>query len=296
MKKAVVLEIQGNYAAVLMHDGTVKKLRNNGYSVGQEIDLGEPAVHFSKQRLARAAAVAAAVLAVSGSGLVYASETVMAYSTVTVTIDDTEMELTLNRRDEVIKATALDDSGNAIAEKLEISRLRRKSLDETVSMLAEPAKSTGLKEVVSRDKARVKILKDEVQEILPEQTAVMESDQEPETVPLAPQLEQTALPTPQNEVIQNEEVFRQEKDGIRPVEEIEESRMPEMDVHSEIGQPQDNTPAEMQPEEPAGEAFRQVPPENAGGNPNEGMDQSGPGAAIPEFENKNGAGMPAPIR
>ena len=296
MKKAVVLEIQGKYAAVLIHDGTVKKLRNNGYSVGQEIDLGEPAVHFSKQRLARAAAVAAAVLAVSGSGLVYASETVMAYSTVTVTIDDTEMELTLNRRDEVIKATALDDSGSAIAEKLEISRLRRKSLDETVSELAEPAKNTALKEVVSRDEARIRILEDEVQEILPEKTVVMESNQAPETVPSEPQQEQTALPVPQNEAIRNEEIPKQETDGIHLAEEIEESRMPEMDVHSEIGQPQDNTPAEMQPEELAEEAFRQVPSENAGGNPNEGMDQGGPGATIPEFGNKNGAGMPAPIR
>ncbi len=168
MMKAVVLEIKENYAAVLMNDGTVRKIRNNGYVPGQEIDLAGMQHAYAGKKLLKTAAVAAAVLAISGSSLFYASETVMAYSTVTVTVDDTEVELTLNRRNEVIEARALDEAGDAVAEKLQITRLHRKSLDEAVTELSEPADTAVLKEVVSRDESREEVLAEEIRQILPE--------------------------------------------------------------------------------------------------------------------------------
>ena len=50
MKKAVVLEIKEEYAAVLTEEGFVQKIPNMAYAVGQEIDLEENAVQKEEGR------------------------------------------------------------------------------------------------------------------------------------------------------------------------------------------------------------------------------------------------------
>ena len=109
MRKAVVLEIREEYAAVLTDEGIVQKIPDKSYTVGQEITLPDMPERKERQsavrrprfiRWYRAAAAAAVILAVSGGGLYYASENAFAYSTVIVASDDLSMELKLNKKDE----------------------------------------------------------------------------------------------------------------------------------------------------------------------------------------------------
>ena len=118
MRKAVVLEIREEYAAVLTDEGLVQKIPDESYAVGQEIALpdmpgrkeGHSAIRRPRfTRWYHAAAAAVVILAVSGGGLYYASENAFAYSTVIVTSDDVAMELKLNKKDEVVSVKALDE-------------------------------------------------------------------------------------------------------------------------------------------------------------------------------------------
>ena len=175
MKKAVVLEIKEEYAAVLTEEGFVQKIPNMAYAVGQEIDLEENAVQKEEGRQSvrnrfagwyRGVAAAAAVFVVSGSGLYYASENVFAYSTVTVTTDDASFELTLNKKDEVVAVKALDEDSEQTASALNISAMRRKPLADTMDRITEGRDQTEVS-VTSKNAERRQRLEEEVAGMLP---------------------------------------------------------------------------------------------------------------------------------
>ncbi len=203
MTKAVVLEIKGNYAAVLADDGTVRKIRNAGYAVGQEIEFAAGARRSAT--MVRAAVAAAAILLAGGSGLYYASDTVFAYSTVTVSADDAEVELTLNRRDEVISAKALNDASEKAAEDLQVSKRKRKPLAEALTELTAEKETVEIDSVTSADEQR--------------ETALLESARKmlPERKPAEPKMEKEAIPQYDN----------------KPAEQTSEPDMPDMPDMSE---------------------------------------------------------------
>ena len=134
MKKAVILEIRDGYAAVLTDEGLVEKIPDRQYAIGQEIVLP-----YSGRRrragLYRAAA-AAAVIVLAGGTLHYASENAFAYSTVTVSTEDASVELTLNRKDEVVAVKALDEQSLEAAGNMNVSFIKRRPLAETLGELA----------------------------------------------------------------------------------------------------------------------------------------------------------------
>ncbi len=176
MKKAVVLEIREEYAAVLTDEGFVKKIPDRRYAVGEEIELtdapGRRENHSAvpRRRLAgwyRAAAAAAVILAVSGGGLYYASENAFAYSTVTVTTDGTSMELILNKKDEVVAVKTFDENSEKTVSELHISVARRRPLSETIERITEGRKQTSVTVTSGNEEHRQK-LEEKVTEMLPQ--------------------------------------------------------------------------------------------------------------------------------
>ena len=190
MKKAVVLEIKEEYAAVLTEEGIVQKIRNNAYAVGREIDLEEISAQIEerqnvKSRFAgwyRGIAAAAAVFILSGSGFYYASENVFAYSTVTVTTDEASLELTLNKKDEVVAVKALDEESEETASALQISAMKRKPLSDTMDRITE-GQSQAEVSVSSRNTERRERLEEKVADMLPPAPAPAQAEMQNTDVP-----------------------------------------------------------------------------------------------------------------
>ena len=176
MKKAVVLEIKNEYAAVLTDEGYVQKILDENYIVGQEIELTDvqqtnpEQTKPAKKRFSAwyKAAAAAAIFVIAGSGMYYASENVFAYSTVTVTTDDTSMELTLNKKNEVVSVKALDQKSETAVSELHISAARRRPLSDTLDSITRGREEIEIEVAVrSGDEERRQKLEEEVVEMLP---------------------------------------------------------------------------------------------------------------------------------
>ena len=180
MKKAVVLEIKDEYAAVLTEEGLVKKIPDRNYTVGQEIDAEEKAGKLPV-RWYRAAAAAAAVAMLSGGSLCYARDNVMAYSTVTVTTENGSVELTLNRKDEVVSAKKGEGTEKTGEEDFHVSAMRRRALESMIAEITEGREQAEVS-VVSKNTERRERLQEEVEGMLPpearERTAQMQRPEE----------------------------------------------------------------------------------------------------------------------
>lgn len=130
--KAVVLEVNGNEAAVLKEDGTIEKI-NRACQVGEEIILEEKAkiVEFPKKYFAMAASFVVALL-IGFGGFAYARPS--SY----VTIDaNLSFEFGLNAFDRVVTMKALSPEGETIAEDYNKKSPIMPSLDEAIALTSE---------------------------------------------------------------------------------------------------------------------------------------------------------------
>ena len=146
--KAVVLEIKNGYSAVLAEDGTVIKIKGE-YAVGDTIEVNTSGqtgqVSRFRKKTARfvAAAAAIAIIAVAGGGY-YTTAT--AASTVTYNAGDTEIILTLNHLDKVIKVESSDAEAEDIIRALYDEGIRHADLSDALEKT-----SAVLKEVKPED-------------------------------------------------------------------------------------------------------------------------------------------------
>lgn len=146
--KAVVLEIKNGYSAVLAEDGTVIKIKGE-YAVGDTIEINTSGqagqVSRFRKKTARfvAAAAAIAIIAVAGGGY-YTTAT--AASTVTYNAGDTEIILTLNHLDKVIKVESSDAEAEDIIRALYDEGIRHTDLSDALEKT-----SAVLKEVKPED-------------------------------------------------------------------------------------------------------------------------------------------------
>lgn len=132
--KSVVLEIKGKFAAVLSDDGSIKKVKNKNYAVGQEIwsiqkeeDFIMKKISVTK-KMALCASCAAIILFSAGAGVwAYAAP----YSYVSLDVNPS-IEYTLNRLDRVIKVNAVNDDGQAILAELNMAGLKYKSIEDAI--------------------------------------------------------------------------------------------------------------------------------------------------------------------
>ena len=123
--KSVVLEIKDGYVAVLSDDGCITKIKNNGYKVGQVINLKTQKALFTKKRIAWLAS-AATLAMVSGVGAwAYMSP----YSYVSLDVNPS-IEFSINRFDRVIDVTAVNDDGEDILDQM--NNLDNKDIETAV--------------------------------------------------------------------------------------------------------------------------------------------------------------------
>jgi len=129
--KAIILERQGDEAAVLREDGDIVRVRVGG-EVGETVELTAEIVPLrqkKKKRWVRSAVAAALALTVTGSTLGYLGTSASAY--VSVDVEDSAIELTVNHFGRVIGVSALDQDAEALAESL-YREVRRKPMNEAL--------------------------------------------------------------------------------------------------------------------------------------------------------------------
>lgn len=132
--KAVIVEIRGETAAALGRDGSVFKVKNHAYAVGQTIDVRRGG--FSRQ-LAVLAAAAAAVFLIVGAGIhTYLSP----YSIVSLDVNPS-LQYTLNRLGLVLSVEAVNGDGDELLQ--EVGTLNNRSIEDAISITVKQIAEDG---------------------------------------------------------------------------------------------------------------------------------------------------------
>lgn len=125
--KAIIVEIKGNYAAVLSDDGNISKVVNKNYTIGQVIEL-----NTSKGKFKFAGRKAIAMVASLATVFTMFSVTAWAYCTpyYQVSLDvNPSIEYTVNRFNIVIGAQGVNEDGEQILENL---NLQNQNIDQAI--------------------------------------------------------------------------------------------------------------------------------------------------------------------
>ncbi len=134
--KAVIVEIRGETAAALGRDGSVFKVKNRAYAVGQTIDVRRVPVRFPRQ-IAALAACAAALFLIIGAGIhTYFTP----YSYVSLDVNPS-IEYTLNQLGLVLSVEAVNGDGDELLQ--EIGSLHNRKIEEAVSITVRQIAADG---------------------------------------------------------------------------------------------------------------------------------------------------------
>ena len=133
--KGVVLEIRDGEAAILLEDKTVKRVRCD-CEVGDTVEIEEKGkiTQFPKRATRWIAAAVAAVILVSGGS--YGYNNAYAYSYVTLDANPS-IEYVLNRKNEVLSVSALNEDAVSIVEELNAGDVRGAALTELLEETTE---------------------------------------------------------------------------------------------------------------------------------------------------------------
>lgn len=111
--KAVIVELNGKHAVALCSNGQFEKIRNKGYTVGQEIQMPAQMVRFPKQT-AVAACAALALTACGGLGS-YTWSNPISYVSLDI---NPSIAYSLNEFNRVISIDGMNEEGIAIADEI----------------------------------------------------------------------------------------------------------------------------------------------------------------------------------
>ena len=137
--KAVVVDLRGKQAAALDETGSVLRIPNANYHIGQEIELHEIRQTRSPS-LKKAGIVAAAAALVFGIG----TGTAYAVPYGTVNLDtDSAIAYTINRFDRVLKVEALNEEGEKVLSSLDQRSLRFQPVEQAIAATLEQQEPDG---------------------------------------------------------------------------------------------------------------------------------------------------------
>ncbi|MDD2969001.1 MAG: hypothetical protein PHT21_05475 [Lachnospiraceae bacterium] len=126
--KGIIVELRGQYAALLTEEGCVTKIKNHHYQIGQEV------VIMKSQKIKTMVAVASAaagILLVSGiSSYAYFNP----YSTVSLDVNPS-VEFTANRFDRVLSVEGMNEDGQELLQTMISVRLKNKSIDDAMELV-----------------------------------------------------------------------------------------------------------------------------------------------------------------
>ena len=142
--KAAIVDLKGKYAAALTENGEIKKIFNNSYEIGQEIefyDIKEVRQPRSVSRvIRRVAAVAAAIIIL----VVGSISTAYAIPCGTVSLEsDPSIEYTVNCFDYVLDVRALNEDGKTVLEEIGVGNLKHHKIGDAVTTTVEQMKDDG---------------------------------------------------------------------------------------------------------------------------------------------------------
>lgn len=130
--KSIVLEIKRDEAVILSDDGTVSKIRNKNYSIGQVISMENTKKAKSKFYTFAASFVAAMIILTVG---VFAYFTPVSYVSLDV---NPSIEYSINLFDRVLTYKSVNDDGKEIVEKLNLKNKKiAQALEETLNKIVE---------------------------------------------------------------------------------------------------------------------------------------------------------------
>jgi len=136
--KAVIVEIKGNFAAVLSDDGCITKVVNKNYAIGQVIELNtsKGKIKFARRK---------AITMVASLAAVFTMFTVTAWAYCTpyyyVSLDvNPSIEYSVNRFERVIGVKAINEDGNKILIKL---NLQNQGIDDAIKNTIEQITAQG---------------------------------------------------------------------------------------------------------------------------------------------------------
>lgn len=114
--KAVIVECSNGAAVALCDDGSFRKLKNKGYSIGQELLIKQKATpNYMMQKLSICASLALVLLSCLGIG---SYSYVKPYSYVSLDINPS-IEYALNRYDKVIAVSGINERGQQVVSSIE---------------------------------------------------------------------------------------------------------------------------------------------------------------------------------
>jgi hypothetical protein len=125
--KSVVVDIKDGFAAVLSDDGSILKIKNENYIIGQVIEMKMKKIHFTKKLALTVASAAVLLLSTSIGAWAYTSP----YSYVSLDVNPS-IEYTLNRFDRVIDVKAVNDDGQVILDQINIDGLTNQSIEDAI--------------------------------------------------------------------------------------------------------------------------------------------------------------------
>ena len=142
--KVVIVDLKGKYTAALTENGEVKRLFNNHYEIGQEIELYDiqevRQPRIVPRVIRRVAAVAAAIIIL----LVGSIGTAYAIPCGTVSLEsDPSIEYTVNCFDYVLDVRALNEDGETVLEEIGVSNLKHHKIGDAVTTTVEQMKDDG---------------------------------------------------------------------------------------------------------------------------------------------------------
>jgi len=130
--KSIVLEVKQNEAVILSDDGTVSKIRNNNYGIGQVINMESTKKAKSKFYTFAASFVAAMIILTVGA---FAYFTPVSYVSLDV---NPSIEYSINLFDRVLTYKAVNEDGKEIIKTLNLKNKKiAKALEETLNKIVE---------------------------------------------------------------------------------------------------------------------------------------------------------------
>ena len=200
--KAVIVDLQGKYAAALDETGSVVRIPNAAYRIGQEIELHTvPSARLNMRRKIAATAAAAVLVLGLGSGTAYA------LPCGTVSLDAaSSIEYTVNCFNYVLDVKGADEEAETVLSEIGKTNLRHRPITQAIETTVEQIREDGwLDEEGSslqiRAEGRTERYSEQLQKQLDAELAgdirVQEQDRKPENT-RRPEPEDAPVFTPEN--------------------------------------------------------------------------------------------------
>ena len=212
--KAIIVEIQGKYAAALSDDGVVSKIKNRNFCLGQEIVIRNNSNNLIKV----VASAAAAIIIFVTPAWAYLTP----YSYVSLDVNPS-FEFSVNRFDRVLTVKAVNDDGEEFVKNVDVEGLKNKEIQNAIKNILKELENQGyiidgeesgvIVATYSKTQDKTDMLAEKLRNTVNEQTGEQQENTEANT---------KEKPEKPEKIKKPEKTQETEIDDTEAVEEIEE--------------------------------------------------------------------------